>query len=577
MKKLKKELLLMLILCMGFMMVACEEEPYELPLEPPVIEWESENSTYEVKIGRTLTINPVYTNVEDAVFAWKINGKIVSTDSILTYVPDLIGDVYVTLDVLTKGGTAYAEAKIRVVDLAIPIVTIPIPMGGYKVLNNKELSLDPIVENNIDVTYSWFVNGTKVSNAKEYLFKQATAGVYTVKVVAVNEDGSDEFEFDVTVCTPDQMPFNWSFESEEFNLSQGRSIRLKAWDIENDFGGEYTWKVNGQEKQKGDKTEFVFNSADYSPATSCEVVVTMKNEYQEISQTLTVNICPQEGTYKRTATASSVAKFEKVYEFLAAPGQFINENYTANTMEAAVSYAQSRMNSESYVSLGGFGGYIVMGFDHSIENDGGYNIQIMGNSFDGSSEPGIVWVMQDENGDGLPNDTWYELKGSEYGKADCEIRDYCVTYYRPKAQSMPVNWSDNLGNTGSIDYLASFHTQAYYYPAWVKEDSYVLRGTCLVSKNKETSPGYWYNGSYDWGYADNFSNIDRLTNDDNYNANANGNHFKISDAVTFDGKPANLQYIDFVKVVCGTNAKSGWLGEVSTEIFGCNDYNMLKK
>lgn len=43
-----------------------------------------------------------------------------------------------------------------------------------------------------------------------------------------------------------------------------------------------------------------------------------------------------------------------------------------------------------------------------------------------------MWVMQDENGDGLPNDTWYEVKGSEYGKAETD-QDYAVTYYRPEA------------------------------------------------------------------------------------------------------------------------------------------------
>ena len=38
--------------------------------------------------------------------------------------------------------------------------------------------------------------------------------------------------------------------------------------------------------------------------------------------------------------------------------------------------------------------------------------------------------MQDVNGDGLPNDEWYELKGSEYGKPET-IQDYAVTYFRP--------------------------------------------------------------------------------------------------------------------------------------------------
>lgn len=89
----------------------------------------------------------------------------------------------------------------------------------------------------------------------------------------------------------------------------------------------------------------------------------------------------------------------KFTEFLPAPGQFVNENYTAVTMAEACAYAENRMAQTAYVSLGGFGGCLVVGFDHSIDNDGDYNIAVTGNPFDGSSEPGIVWVMQDENGD----------------------------------------------------------------------------------------------------------------------------------------------------------------------------------
>jgi len=54
------------------------------------------------------------------------------------------------------------------------------------------------------------------------------------------------------------------------------------------------------------------------------------------------------------------------------------------------------------------------------------------------------------------------------------------------------------------------------------------------------------------------------------------NHFRISDAVTFDGLPANLQYIDFIKVQTGLNTKSGWLGEVSTEVMDFVDFNLVK-
>ena len=58
---------------------------------------------------------------------------------------------------------------------------------------------------------------------------------------------------------------------------------------------------------------------------------------------------------------------------ITAPGQFVNEHYTAADPEAACAYADGRMREAAYVSLGAFGGCLVVGFDHSIENDGGYN------------------------------------------------------------------------------------------------------------------------------------------------------------------------------------------------------------
>ena len=285
----------------------------------------------------------------------------------------------------------------------------------------------------------------------------------------------------------------------------------------------------------------------------------------------------------RAKTATSVAEQTIVFEYTPAPGQFINETktggFTGNeaTPEAASAYAEQRMKSGTFVSLGGFGGYIIVGFDHSIDNTGDYDFGIIGNSFKGSSEPGVVWVMQDENGNGKPDDTWYELKGSETGK-ESTIQNYSVTYYRPSEPQQPVKWTDSEENSGEVDYLKAFHQQDYYYPLWIKEDSYTLTGTCLEGRNYDQSGNgtYWVNAEYDWGYTDNFSEIDRLNNDDNANASANTNYLKISNAIDTNGNPVNLDYIDFIKVQTGCNTKSGWLGENSTEVFGFFDYSMMQ-
>ena len=69
----------------------------------------------------------------------------------------------------------------------------------------------------------------------------------------------------------------------------------------------------------------------------------------------------------------------------------------------------------------------------------------------------------------------------------------------------------------------------------------------------------WINPDYDWGYAD----------------NANGNLFRISDAIDAEGKAVDLKFIDFIKVQTALNAKSGWVGELSTEVLGFEDRSMI--
>lgn len=265
------------------------------------------------------------------------------------------------------------------------------------------------------------------------------------------------------------------------------------------------------------------------------------------------------------------ASFDRIYEFTPAPGQFINENYTVTTAQEACAWAEGVLRRGGYVSLGGFGGYIVAGFDHPVVNDGGYNLRISGNSFARSSEPGIVYVMVDENGNGEPDDTWYELKGSEWGKSDT-WNDYAVTYFRPQAAGDAVRWEDDRGQTGQIDRIGA-HTQNYF-PAWIDGDSYTLRGVRLAPRVEEVG-GSWIAQPYDWGYADNFGS-DRLTDDGNAAAGISANHFRISDAVRADGSPADLERIDFVKIQTSVHAQAPAIGELSTEIMGIEDYNLVK-
>ena len=562
-------------IAVAFLSAACSkgENPDPLP-DPPVITLDSPTAIYPAKAGREIEIRPSYEHAEDATFVWTLDGERIGSEPALRFSSEKPGQYFITLTVTNKGGMDEEELRVDVFELTPPTISLPGADKGFTLLLGSELELKPVVASSLETTYSWTIDGKEVSNEPAYTFRGDARGDFAFALTTRNEDGEDAVSFMVGVRLPEEVDFSWTIEQSTCNVSLGRTILLRAVEIENAFDAVYTWSVDGQEVQRGDKAEYAFTASEEGAHT---VKLEMQNEYILVSHDFTVNVCPKEGTYYRARTAASNAACNKVYEFLPAPGQFVNENYTAVTMAEACAYAENRMAQTAYVSLGGFGGCLVVGFDHSIDNDGDYNIAVTGNPFDGSSEPGIVWVMQDENGDGLPNDTWYELKGSEYGKEET-IRDYAVTYYRPSAPKMNVAWTDNRGGSGVIEYLEAFHQQDYYYPAWVEADSYTLRGPCLKSRSYDASGNgtYWVNPAFDWGYADNFSPIDRLTDDDNYNAAPADNHFKISNAVTFDGKDANLKYVDFVKIQVALNTQCGWIGEVSTEVFGVKDANMTK-
>ncbi len=464
-----------------------------------------------------------------------------------------------------------------------PIVALS---GGkvFPVKLGESCTVSPSFEHLTDqAVIRWLVNGETVGTGETFTFTPDAPGVYYITVEVTTEWGRDflEIRFDVYDDTPPPEPpmppvdsVDITFERSEYHVALGRAIRLLPFGIDTTKDCTFCWNLDGTTVQQGPDPLYRFEAVQQGSHT---VGFRMFVDGQAVAEhTLTVLVCPPEGTYHRSAAAGSAPNCNRVFDFTPAPGQFINENYTATTMEEACAYAFARMQDGNYVSLGGFGGSLVVGFDHSVACSGGYDFAVRNSVYTNYSEPGIVWVMQDEDGNGLPDDTWYELKGSEYG-LDCTLQDYAVTYYRPEAPGRPVAWTDNRGGSGSIDYLSAYHRQDYYYPAWIGPDSYTLRGTRLEARNYDASGSgvLWINPDYGWGYADNFSPIDMLP-DEATGITAGCNHFRIADAVTFDGKPASLQYIDFVKVQTGLNAKSGWLGELSTEVMDVIDYNLVK-
>lgn len=290
----------------------------------------------------------------------------------------------------------------------------------------------------------------------------------------------------------------------------------------------------------------------------------------------------EEAPEPRPVTASSSKYISKIYAYVPAPGQFINEGLgNPDAAKALVGKAH-----EGLVSLGGFGGYLIFGFDHSVLNGEGTDIGIYGNPLIGEgmewSEPGIVMVMQDLNNNGLPDDgEWLELAGSEYYKAET-IKNYKITYYNPKNKTDDVRWTDNQGKEGYV-LRNVFHNNAYY-PAWIKDQGQLsFTGTLLKSNLKDGD--IITNKPFAWGYTDSGSEDFKAMME---SKGAAYNAFDISWAVDEQGNKVKLKYVDFVKIYTAQNSngnpyepdrnndRSRYMGEVSVEIGGAIDLKLNK-
>lgn len=536
----------------------CREDINSLP---PVIILEKQS--YDIPAGTPVTISPEYENcTQNTVYLWTCNGQTVSTEPSLTFSSDAAGIFYFLLTVDNGAGEDKAEVQVNVLGQTPPRISFPEAAGGFTVLRDSALILAPETTSSLPVTYSWSINGQEVSTEASLAFPTSETGEFEVVFRAENRDGADFIKFGVKVADPSDA-FSWTFASDSIGLSSGRSALITPTDITYPFDAVYTWSIDGMQVQSSESPGFVF---DLVGTGEYAVRVTMTNSYTEASHDIAVRVYPPEGTFRRPAGPESSPLISVIFEYTPAPGQFINENCTAATPEEACDYAMKRLSGGEFVSLGAFGGYITAGFDHSVESGGNGipDLQITGNAHSSSSEPGIIWVSQDVNNNGIPDDIWYELRGSEYGKPET-WQDYAVTYYRPEGPGMSVDWTDNRGGSGTVDYLPAYHDQDCYYPAWIERDSYTLRGTRLQSRLADESGNgsLWVGHPFDWGYADNWSATD-----------PDIDKFSISDAVCWDGTPAELEYIDFVKIQCGVQAKGGWTGEQSTEITLIRDLHL---
>lgn len=336
--------------------------------------------------------------------------------------------------------------------------------------------------------------------------------------------------------------------------------------------------ANGVEKTLSTSQNLVFVEGETG---SYVVRFTLSDEDNPLDFTFTVDVVDEEVAYS--------PYLARVYEYCPAPGQFVNkmpwyeEGDTADDMRRKAEESLEGTNDEM-VSLGAFGGYITFGFDHTVVNvEGEYDFMISGNAFydagmedekAGSCEPGIVMVSLDVNNNGLPDDEWYELAGSEYS-SPVTVHGYSITYQAPDPDKPPVPdgrylvdaeyipWEDSLGDKGYV--AKNFENTQCYYPLWMTNNTLEFSGSRLAPNGEDVfgNGSYFKLYSYAWGYVDNHpNNLAAL------------NSFDIGWAVDRYGMPVRLPGVDFVRVYTAVNQYCGRIGETSTEITRAQDLHV---
>ena len=260
----------------------------------------------------------------------------------------------------------------------------------------------------------------------------------------------------------------------------------------------------------------------------------------------------------------------KAVSYRPAPGQFVNEMpafEVGDTQQTIDTKALEALNRGSLVSLGAFGGQITLSLASPIYHDAfaEADFRVMGNSYItgykddmpyGSSEPGIVEVMKDTNGNGLPDDEWYMFKGSMGGSMT-----YVTLTYRPvsnPSSSQWVEWTSQDGQSGYLTCNTAYHDHTYF-PEWLFPDPETAEMTvnawCLPANGfKDETTGRFHQLCYP-GYADSFPNNDARS------------AFSLRDAVNAAGE-RGLDRVDFIRITTAVIDSNGPLGEASTEVGG---------
>ena len=302
------------------------------------------------------------------------------------------------------------------------------------------------------------------------------------------------------------------------------------------------------------------------------------------------------GTVLRPMPIHGASPFAtRVIEYTPAPGQFVQSavfNNPAAALGAPTGGGTAQVDNSSVVTLGGFGGCLVLAFDHTVMdeplNPMGLDGIVFGNAFWGGGnltrhwgECGVIEISYDDNGNSVADDDWFLIPGSHMpyslGINIAEVTwdsNIINPLYPPASES----WVP-LGRSG-IWHSAAFPLPVAVFGALILENPPDLLDAEAIFGYADYSPTLVL-GDMD---GDNVVDDVAMRPDVFYTVpddpwvtgisagSGGGDAFDIGWAVDPDtGEPARLTGFDFIRICNGVHAIFPLFGEKSPEIDAVSD------
>lgn len=327
-------------------------------------------------------------------------------------------------------------------------------------------------------------------------------------------------------------------------------------------GTTFEWKLTETPSKSVDSVLSQTQNLDFitiEPGNYVLQLTAQKNNKEKVAEcTITV----EDATYSES--------FTKVLDYKPSPA-IRNFSWHLHNEKLVVPYKEHlekrntiiQEKGKIYTDLGGWGGYAVFGFDHTIANLPD-SLDFAFSRNDAGELLSIVYVAYDKNKNGMPDaDEWYEIKGSLYG-TDKETKDYEITVDNPTfiydQLVATVDWKDNNGNSGTItEMYADANNRGGFFPGFTKiEDGHkplegweypvVRKGKLIGVENTEEGGNGYFPNTYD---------------------------YDIDWAVDESGKEVHLPGIDFIKVQVAMFAPESYLKGGS--LAGIKDLHLKEK